>query len=70
MTLSCLKPAEILFIEDNPADVRLTMEVLKDVKLCDNISTVNDGVQALDFPYRRGEYGSAGRPDIMKLPGM
>lgn len=67
MTPSCLKPAEILLVEDNPADVRLTMEVLKDVKLCNNISVVNDGVQALDFLYRRGEYGSAARPDIILL---
>ncbi|QEM68051.1 response regulator [Geobacter sp. FeAm09] len=67
MTSSSLKPAEILLIEDNPADVRLTMEVLKDVKLCNNISVVNDGVQALDFLYRRGEYDSAPRPDLILL---
>ncbi|KAA0895420.1 response regulator [Oryzomonas rubra] len=67
MTPPYLKPAEILLVEDNPADVRLTMEVLKDVKLCNNISVVNDGVQALDFLYRRGEYGSAARPDIILL---
>ncbi|KAB0664746.1 response regulator [Oryzomonas japonica] len=67
MTPPYLKPAEILLVEDNPADVRLTMEVLKDAKLCNNISVVNDGVQALDFLYRRGEYGSAARPDIILL---
>ncbi|KAB0669450.1 response regulator [Oryzomonas sagensis] len=67
MTPPYLKPAEILLVEDNPADVRLTMEVLKDAKLCNNISVVNDGVQALDFLYRRGEYGAAARPDIILL---
>lgn len=67
MTPPYLKPAEILLVEDNPADVRLTMEVLKDAKLCNNISVVNDGVQALDFLYRRGDYGSAARPDIILL---
>jgi len=61
------KAAEILLVEDNPADVRLTMEVLKDAKLCNNIHVVNDGVQALDFLYCRGEYTSATRPDIILL---
>lgn len=69
-----LKAAQILLVEDNPADVRLTMEVLKDVKLYNNITVVNDGIQALDFLYCRGEYRSAVRPDIilldLNLPGM
>lgn len=43
------------------------MEVLNDVKLCNSINVVNDGVQALDFLYRRGEYTSAARPDIILL---
>lgn len=67
MGTPCFKAAEILLVEDNPADIRLTMEVLNDVKLCNNINVVNDGVQALDFLYRREEYTSAARPDIIPL---
>jgi len=62
-----LRAVEILLVEDNPGDVRLTTEVLKDAKLCNNIHVVGDGVEAVDFLYRRGDYHAAVRPDLILL---
>jgi CheY-like chemotaxis protein len=62
-----LMPIEILLVEDNLADVRLTKEALKEEKLHINLSVVNDGVEALAFLRREGRYASALRPDIVLL---
>jgi chemotaxis family two-component system response regulator Rcp1 len=62
-----LRAVEILLVEDNPGDVRLTTEVLKDAKLCNNIHVVGDGVEALDFLRCRGGYPAAVRPDLILL---
>jgi len=67
MVSGCLRAVEILLVEDNPGDIRLTTEVLKDAKLCNNINIVKDGVEALDFLYRRGDYPDAVRPDLILL---
>ncbi len=58
---------EILLVEDSPADVRLTQEALRDSKLVSNLSVVRDGVEALDFLHRRGEFVDAPRPDLVIL---
>jgi CheY-like chemotaxis protein len=60
-------PIEILLVEDNLADVRLTQEALKEEKLRNNLMVVNDGVEALEFLRREGKYGSAARPDLILL---
>lgn len=57
----------LLMVEDNPGDVRLTQEALKDSKLSNTLHVVEDGVAALDFLYRRGGYGAAPRPDLILL---
>jgi len=62
-----MKPIEILLVEDNPADVRLTQEALKEEKLHNNLSVVNDGVEALAFLRREGEYANVVRPDLILL---
>ncbi|MBI5951152.1 MAG: response regulator [Chloroflexi bacterium] len=62
-----LMPIEILLVEDNQADVRLTQEALKEEKLHINLSVVNDGVEALAFLRREGRYASVLRPDIVLL---
>jgi len=67
MQSSGLRPVEILLVEDNPGDVRLTTEVLKDAKLCNNIHVVGDGVEAIDFLRRRGNRSGAVRPDLILL---
>ena len=60
-------PADILLVEDNPGDVRLTKEALKDGEIANTLHVVNDGVEALDFLYQRGEYEDAPRPDVVLL---
>ena len=60
-------PIEILLVEDNPGDVRLTQEVLNDGKVRNNMSVVKDGVDAISFLYQTGEYAGAPRPDVILL---
>ncbi len=63
----CCKPIEILLVEDNPGDVRLTQEALKESKVSNTLSVVNDGVEAMDYLKRKGIYAEAVRPDIILL---
>jgi len=58
---------DILFIEDNPGDVRFTKEMLKEGEYRGTFHVVSDGAKALDFLQRRGEYDDAPRPDIVLL---
>jgi len=62
-----IKPVEILLIEDNPVDVRMTKEALKDFRVANNLHTVTDGEKGLDFIYQRGAYKDAPRPDLILL---
>ena len=58
----------ILLVEDNPADVRLTEEALKEAaNALTRLHVASDGAEALDFLHRRGEYAAAPRPDLMLL---
>jgi chemotaxis family two-component system response regulator Rcp1 len=59
-----LSPINILLIEDNPADIRLTKEVLKDGKIKNNLSVVMDGEEALHFLRRTGKYTGTEIPNI------
>ncbi len=63
---SC-RPIEILMVEDNPGDVRLTVEALKEGKIRNNFNTVADGVEALAYLRRQGPYAEATRPDLILL---
>lgn len=58
---------EILLVEDNPADVRLIQEALKEGQIRNHLSVAADGEEALDFLYMRGTYAAAPRPDIILL---
>ena len=58
---------EILLVEDSPSDTELTIEALREGKMRNNLSTVEDGVQALEFLRRRGPYANAPRPDLIML---
>ena len=60
-------PVEVLLVEDNPGDVRLTREALKDAKVLNNLSVVPDGVEALAFLRRSGPYRAVPRPDLILL---
>jgi chemotaxis family two-component system response regulator Rcp1 len=61
------KPIEILLIEDNPGDVRLTKEVLMEGKVRNHLKVVGDGVQAMAFLRRENNYAEAPRPDLILL---
>ena len=58
---------EILLVEDSPGDVRLTIEALKEAKVSNRLSVVSDGVEALEFLRREGQYANAPRPDVVLL---
>jgi CheY-like chemotaxis protein len=60
-------PIEILLVEDNPGDVRLAREALKENKVLNNLHVVEDGVSAMQFLHRQGNYQNAARPDLVLL---
>jgi CheY-like chemotaxis protein len=61
------RPIEILLVEDNPGDVRLMREVFSEVKLLHNLHLVEDGVEAMAFLKREGNYADAPRPGLVLL---
>lgn len=65
---------EILLVEDSPGYVRLMMETLRENGIPSNLSVVMDGMEALDFLQRKGDYVQVPRPDLilldMNLPKM
>jgi two-component system response regulator len=69
-----MQPIEILLVEDNPGDVRLTREGLAEAKLANTLTVVNDGRSALELLRREAAYADATRPDLvlldLNLPGF
>jgi two-component system, chemotaxis family, response regulator Rcp1 len=61
------RPIEILLVEDNPGDVRLTQEALADAKVRNNLHVADNGEEAMSFLRRQGKYDHAPRPDIVLL---
>jgi len=61
------RPMEILLVDDNPGDVRLTSEALKDGEVESRLYVAEDGVEALAFLRREGRFGDAPRPDLILL---
>jgi CheY-like chemotaxis protein len=60
-------PIEILLVEDNLPDVRLTLEALKDAKVRNNLHVVHDGVEAMAFLRKDGVFKDKPRPDLILL---
>ncbi len=58
---------EILLVEDNEADARLTIEALKEGKVRNRMSVVRDGVEAMAYLRREGKHAGATRPDLILL---
>ncbi len=58
---------EILLVEDNPGDARLTTEALKEAKVRNKLRHIDDGVEALAFLRRQGKHAGAPRPDLILL---
>lgn len=61
------RSVDLLLVEDNPADIRLTEEALKDGPVRVNLSVAKDGVEAVEFLNRRGRFINAPRPDLILL---
>jgi two-component system, chemotaxis family, response regulator Rcp1 len=57
----------ILLVEDNPGDVRLTTEALKEANMTNDLYVVTDGVEAISFLRREGRYAETVRPDVVLL---
>ncbi len=66
-SLTSQGPKEVLLIEDNPGDVLLAHEALKEAKALIHLSVVRDGVEAMTFLRRQGTYSDAVRPDLIML---
>ena len=58
---------DVLLVEDSPGDVRLTLEALADAKISNNIDVASDGIEALEFLRKEGQYQDAKRPDLILL---
>jgi len=58
---------KILLVEDNPGDVRLTREALKESKMLNELYVTEDGVEAMEFLNREGNYADAPHPDLILL---
>ena len=65
--LSEMRPIEILLVEDNPGDVRLTQEALGEAKVRNNLAVARDGVEALSYLRRDPPFQDATRPDMVLL---
>jgi CheY-like chemotaxis protein len=61
------EPIEILLVEDNPGDVRLTREALSEGGVLNNLHVVGDGVDAMAYLRQDGEYADATTPDLVLL---
>lgn len=69
-TRSPENPIEVLLVEDNPADARLTEEILKDSAYAVKLSVVEDGEAAMTYLRRQGDYAYTPRPDLVLLDLM
>ena len=62
-----LNPMEILLVEDNPADVELTLRAWKKHNLTNKVQVVNDGAQALDYLFGTGAFTGQKHPSLPKV---
>jgi chemotaxis family two-component system response regulator Rcp1 len=60
-------PIQVLLIEDNPGDIRLTREAFEDAKVYLELHVASDGEEAMDFLFRRGKHVESPRPDLILL---
>lgn len=65
--MSPIKSVQVLLVEDDPADVELTREGLKDSKMMISLNVVDDGVKAMKYLRRESPYAEAVRPDLIIL---
>lgn len=67
MVVNMGKPVEILLVEDNPGDVRLAREALRDSKIHNVLHVVEDGLQAIEYLRKKGKYRKKSHPDLILL---
>jgi two-component system response regulator len=67
MNLQLAKPINILLVEDNEPDVVLTQEAFKEAKISNSLYVVEDGVKALEFLRKQGQFADVSRPDLILL---
>lgn len=60
-------PIQVLLVEDNPGDVRLTREAFRDAKMHLDLHVANDGIEAMEFLLRQGDFRGSPRPDLILL---
>jgi two-component system response regulator len=66
-TYTNVRPVQILLVEDNSGDVRLTIEALKEAKVLNKLMVVKDGVEALSLLRQEGQYAQVTPPDLILL---
>ena len=67
MPMEANDTVEILLVEDNPGDIRLTQEALKDLRISNRLSVIEDGASALAYLRQEGPYKDVLRPDLILL---
>lgn len=65
--MSPARPIELLLVEDNPADVRLTVEAFRDARLMSHLHVARDGVEAMNFLRKEARFEAAPTPDLILL---
>ena len=61
------EPIEVLLVEDDPGDVDLTLEVMNSAKIKINLNVVDDGLKAMEYLRKTGDYADSVRPDLIML---
>lgn len=62
-----VRQAEILLVEDSPGDIRLTIEAFNESKISNSLHIAMDGVEAMNFLYKKGEHSTKPTPDLILL---
>jgi len=65
--IKTVRPIEILLVEDSPSDADLTVDAFSEARVLNNLHWVEDGVEALTFLRRQGQYSDVPRPDLILL---
>jgi CheY-like chemotaxis protein len=67
MIIEAIRPIDILLVEDSPTDALIAQEAFEQAELLNHLHIVDDGVEALAFLRRQGQYDAAPRPDLILL---
>ena len=62
-----MKAVDILLVEDNPGDVRLTQEALNEGRIYNTLHVASDGIEAMEFLNKTGKFKNATTPDLILL---